>query len=431
VALRSEPVPAGWRIALDPRTRRLKDGRVLLTPTGRLLRLGLGGPAAIEALALGEGGPAARQLGRTLLESGAGHPHPPAHDATDVLVVIPVKDRVAELTRCLASLTGDVLVVDDGSLDPAAVQAVCERFGARYTHRPNGGPAAARNTAIPLLDRDFVLFLDSDCIAPPGLTSALRGHFVDEAVGAVAPRIVGGHRSPLDLGPRPAGVRPGSEVSYVPTAALAVRVNALVPFDEQLRYGEDVDLVWRLIDAGWDVRYEPSVVVQHTEPSALVERLVRRYKYGTAAAPLSRRHPTRLAHLVLPPWSTAVVALLLLRRPVLAAGVSAWSLSQLNRHLDDLSVSAVVVAQSAAGTAVGLGRGMALLGPLGWLLARDRRAAALLLAPPLLEWWQRRPDVDPVRYSGSVLLGQAAYGVGVLAGCARERTLVPLRPRHS
>jgi len=33
-----------------------------------------------------------------------------------------------------------------------------------------------------------------------------------------------------------------------------------------------------------------------------------RYHYGTAAAPLSRRHPDRLAHLVLPPWPTVVVA---------------------------------------------------------------------------------------------------------------------------
>jgi mycofactocin system glycosyltransferase len=427
--MRSDPVPEGWRVVLDPRTRRLQGSRVLLTPSGRLLRLRPGGPAAVEALALGTGGARARALARTLIDAGAGHPHPPSHDAGDVLVVIPVRDRVEELTRCLASLTGPALVVDDGSLDPAAVRAVCERIGARYTHRRNGGPAAARNTAIPLLDKDFVLFLDSDCVAPPGLREALRGHFLDAAVGAVAPRVVGGYRSPLDLGPRAAGVRPGGEVSYVPTAALAVRVSALLPFDEQLRYGEDVDLVWRLVDAGWQVRYDPSVVVQHAEPLALRDRLVRRYRYGTAAAPLSRRHPTRLAHLVLPPWSTAVLALLLARRPLLAAGVAGWSVKTLDAHLDDWRTSTVVVGQSVGGTAIGLGRALALLGPLGWALARDKRVAALLLAPPLLEWWQRRPPVDPLRYTGSALLGQAAYGAGVLAGCAREQTLVPLLPR--
>ena len=424
------PIPTGWRLELDPRTRRLHGGRVLLSPTGRLLRLGPGGPAAVRDLLAGRGGPAASRLGRTLLDAGAAHPRPAARPAVDVTVVVPVKDRVAELARCLAALDADVLVVDDGSADPGAVEEVCRRYGATCVHRRNGGPAAARNTAIPLLTKDFVAFLDSDCVPPPGWLDRLRGHFEDPAVGAVAPRVVGGVRSPLDLGPRPAAVRPGGEVAYVPTAALVVRRTALMRFDEQLRYGEDVDLVWRMVDAGWQVRYDPSVVVQHTEPLSLPLRLARRFRYGTAAAPLSRRHPTRLAHLVLPPWPTAVVALLLARRPLLAAGVAAWSTGRLYRHLDDLPASARVVARSAGGAAIGLGRALAMAGPVAWVLARDRRAAALLAAPPLLEWLQRRPATDPASYAVTVLLGQSAYGAGVLAGCLRHRTIVPLVPRR-
>jgi mycofactocin system glycosyltransferase len=428
----TDAVPEGWRLELDPRTRRLHGGRVLLSPSGRLLRLGPAGPRALEDLRAGRGGPAARRLARTLLDAAAAHPRPVPHPAGDVTVVIPVKDRVGELEHCLAALCSgeDVLVVDDGSNDPAAVEDACRRHGATYVHRANGGPAAARNTAIALLRKDFVAFLDSDCVAPPGWLQTLRGHLVDPAVGAVAPRVVGGPRSPLDLGPRPAGVRPGSEVAYVPTAALLVRRTALLPFDEQLRYGEDVDLVWRMLDAGWQVRYEPSVVVEHTEPRHLGARLLRRFRYGTAAAPLSARHPTRLAHLVLPPWPTAPVVLLLGRRPLLAAGVAAWTTVRLDRQLEDLPTSARVVASSAVGSAIGLGRALALVGPLGWLVARDRRAAALLFAPPLLEWWQRRPAVDPVRFTGSVLLGQSAYGAGVLMGCLRHRTVVPLLPRR-
>jgi mycofactocin system glycosyltransferase len=426
-----DAVPEGWRLELDARTRRLHGGRVLLSPSGRLLRLGPDGPRAVVDLLAGRGGLAARRLGRTLLDAGAAHPRPAPHPAADVTVVIPVKDRVGELGRCLAALSsgGDVLVVDDGSDDPAAVEAACRRYGAAYVHRPNGGPAAARNTAIALLRKDFVAFLDSDCVAPPGWLEALRGHLADPAVAAVAPRVVGGARSPLDLGPRPAAVRPGGEVAYVPTAALLVRRTALMAFDEQLRYGEDVDLVWRMLDAGWQVRYEPAVVVEHAEPRRLGARLLRRFRYGTAAAPLSKRHPTRLAHVVLPPWPTALVALLLARRPVLAAGVAAWSTVRLDRHLDDLPTSARVVAGSAGGTAIGLGRALALLGPIGWLAAKDRRAAALLVAPPLVEWWQRRPAVDPVSYVGATLLGQSAYGAGVLVGCLRDRTILPLTPR--
>ena len=423
-------MPQGWRVVLDPRTRVLHGGRTLLSPTGRLLKLSAQAPQALEALNRGAGDEKARTLARTLLDSGAAHPLPDRVPAGDVTVVIPVKDRVTELDRCLAALDADVLVVDDGSVEDVA--AVCHRHGARYVRRDNGGPAAARNTALPLLDKDFVAFLDSDCVAPEHWLEDLRGHFADPSVGAVAPRVQGGPRSPLDLGPRPADVRPGGTVSYVPTAALLVRRAALQPFDEALRYGEDVDAVWRMLDAGWVIRYDPRVVVRHTEPVRLRDRLARRFRYGTAAAPLAVRHPTRLAHLVLPPWSTAIVALLLLRRPTLAAGVAAWSVRTLDRHLADLPASTRVVVASAGGTALGLGRALALVGPLALCgpATWRRRAAALLVAPALLEWRQRRPDTDPVRYVAASLLDQAAYGAGVAAGCVRERTVVPLLPRR-
>ena len=58
-----------------------------------------------------------------------------------------------------------------------------------------------------------------------------------------------------------------------------------------------MDLIWRLVDAGWRVRYDPRVVVAHDDG----RRLVKRFHYGTSAAPLSHRHPGRLAPLTLPP----------------------------------------------------------------------------------------------------------------------------------
>jgi mycofactocin system glycosyltransferase len=417
------------RVVLDPRTRVLHGGRTLLSPTGRLLRLAATGPAAIEALARDEGGPAAQRLGRTLLDAGAAHPHPAPQPADDVTVVIPVKDRVAELEVCLAAMRGhDVLVVDDGSVGDVA--GACARHGARVVHRPNGGPAAARNTAIPLLDKDFVAFLDSDCLPPKGWLEALRGHFDDPDVVAVAPRVVGGPRSPLDLGPHPASVRPGSPVAYVPTAALVVRRSALVPFDEALRYGEDVDLVWRLLEAGGVVRYDPSVVIEHAEPTDVLPRLVRRFRYGTSAAPLAQRHPGSLTHLVLPPWPTAVVALLLARRRRAALAALVVTAARLDRHVGDPGTSLRCVAATAGGTALGVGRVLQLLGPLGWWAAtRDKRIAALLLAPVVAEWWQRRPEEEAVAFGTRVLLDQAAYGAGVVTGCVRSGTAEPLLPR--
>jgi hypothetical protein len=51
------------------------------------------------------------------------------------------------------------------------------------------------------------------------------------------------------------------------------------------------------------------------------------------------------------------------------------------------------------------------------------------LLPSATEWWRRGPRLDPGRYALARLLDDAAYCLGVWAGCARERALDPLIPR--
>jgi mycofactocin glycosyltransferase len=55
--------------------------------------------------------------------------------------------------------------------------------------------------------------------------------------------------------------------------------------------------------------------------------------------------------------------------------------------------------------------------------------AALILAPPLLDWLDRRPPLDPVRYVAARLLDDIGYSLGVWQGCAERRTIRPLLPR--
>ena len=114
----------------------------------------------------------------------------------------------------------------------------------------------------------LVAFVDSDIEVSPDCWTALVGHVGDVECGLVAPRVA--HRagpglvdrfeaanSPLDLGPDPAPIRSGTRVSYVPAAARVVRAEAFEEvggFDEALDVREDVDLVWRLVEAGWRCR---------------------------------------------------------------------------------------------------------------------------------------------------------------------------------
>ncbi len=75
--------------------------------------------------------------------------------------------------------------------------------------------------------------------------------------------------------------------------------------------GEDVDLVWRLHDAGWQVRYDPAVVVAHEVRVGLASWFRRRVAYNESAAPLLARHPERVPVLFLAPraalaWAAAL-----------------------------------------------------------------------------------------------------------------------------
>jgi len=447
------PLPPGFELVLDADTVELAGGDLLGGEPRRMLRLT---PAGRRLLGELREGPvrsaAAGTLARRLVTAGVAHPRPPAdRERLAVTAVVPVKDRVHDLDRCLASLTGTrAVVVDDGSDDAAGVAAVAARHRARLVVRERtGGPAAARNSGLAVVDTDLVAFLDSDCVAPPGWLDGLTAHFADPAVGAVAPRVVprepgrstlgryAAVRSPLDLGPREALVRPGGRVSYVPTAALVVRRSALRGFDEELRYGEDVDAAWRLVDAGWQVRYDPSVTVAHTEPATWRGFLARRFRYGTSAGPLARRHPDRLAPVVLRPWPTAVAALLVARRPLLAAGAAAVATAQLARRLDragaPTELAPRMTAQAVAGTLRGVGRATTQLAlPVAAAAAlvarRPGMLAALVAAPALEEWWRRLPPLDPIRWTLASIADDVAYGAGVWRGALKAGTAAPLLP---
>jgi mycofactocin system glycosyltransferase len=300
----------------------------------------------------------------------------------------------------------------------------------------------------------LVAFIDSDCVPDDGWLEPLLPHFNDPLVAAVAPRIlpvgVGpptnltryeAVRSSLDRGSSAGLVRPMSRIPYVPSAALVVR-RAAVPdalFDPALRGGEDVDLVWRLVEAGWDVRYEPGASVRHDGPTSAGAWLGRRAFYGTTAGPLARRHPRSLAPLHTSAWAAAVWVLAAARRPLPAAGVLAASIFVLARRLEGLVDQPVKVAGRIAGGGTarsalpalsGLVRAWSPALVLGLCWRKTRPAAALaLLAPATGDWLAAPRALDPVRFAGLHVADDVAYGSGVWLGCLRERTLAPLLPR--
>lgn len=477
----SSPSTEAGRLVLDPGVHVLDGGRKLLGGEPyRLLTLSDAGAEALGELLEDPRGRSAevRALAARLVAAGMLHPVPPPAaalpDTTTVTVVIPVRDPPVSLGALAASLTGagvPVSLVDDGSADGgAATERIATAAGASLVRRAeSGGPSAARNTARPTTV--LTAYLDADTVLsdPLGWLARCAEHFSDDRVALVAPRIrsspptegdaVSNYEaleSPLDLGERPGLVGPGRRLSYVPAAALVARTEALSGlggFDESLRYGEDVDLVRRLTAAGWLVRYEPEAVVEHLPRSGLAAFCRQRFGYGTAAAAIERRHPGTVAPFV----ATPVVGLSLalagaaaaLRGPrrlrvALATGALGVDLAgavRLQRRLaehrcpDAGALALRLTARASVGAAAGaLSATRHAWWPLlaaGLLTRRTRRRTAALLAVASLAG-HLRPALRSgaaARHLGIGVADDVAYGAGVLAGCARERSLRALAPR--
>jgi mycofactocin system glycosyltransferase len=422
----SARLPDGFDVRLDPRVRRRSDGALLGGSPLRMVRLSA---RARELLAGGRvvvGDATTAELAGRLLDAGLAVPEPPARRPDDVTVVIPVRDRPAELARLLAALRAEpvtadlpVVVVDDGSVVPVLDD------GVRIVRwEESRGPAAARNAGLRTVTTPFVAFLDSDCVPRPSWLERLRPHLADPRLAVVAPRIValgeGGESwvdeyeaavSALDMGPDPAAVRPLSAVSYVPSAALLARRDALGDgFDEAMRVAEDVDLVWRLSEAGWRVRYEPGALVAHEHPARTVDWLRRRAYYGTGAALLAARHGSAVAPLVMAPESTLAWALAFAGGLVLRGqAASGRALARAaTRHHWPLAVAAAAVSGRAR-----------------------RGLLAVAAADAVAAWWPQRHRVGPVRFAVARRLEDLAYGAGLWWGAVRARSpraLLPARP---
>lgn len=455
-------LPNGFLVRLGRRTRVLDDGSVVvggsptrvarLKPTAR--RLLRGGEVRVTDAVNGA-------LAAHLLAAGLADPVVdalPDVDASLVTIVVPVRDRTLQLDRLLTAVGRDhrVIVVDDASRHPDGLARVARRHGAELVAlAENLGPAGARNVGLARVATPFVVFIDSDAVVDPEAIRTLVRHFADPAVALAAPRVLGSltrrsswisryedARSSLDHGGEPATVRPRSALTWVSSTCLAARVDALGDgFDGRMRVGEDVDLVWRLVDEGWRVRYEPAATVHHEHRTNLRSWLGRKAFYGTGAASLAQRHPDHIAPAVLRPWSAAVLVALLAQRwwslPVTAAVTAAVAV-RVGRKVGPVRRPYRLATRLAAdGFFATIAQGMALLlrhwwplTAIGCLFSRRLRRAVVVAgaADVVWEYARTQPRLDPVRFSIARRLDDLAYGAGVWIGAARARSVKALLP---
>lgn len=185
----------------------------------------------------------------------------------DVTVVVPVRNAAWILEDCLASIAAqsprEVIVVDGLSTDETL--EIAARFPVRVLSDDGRGLPAARLLGAEAAASTRVAFVDADVILPPGSLAALLDEFESDGYTAFQAGLesVGG---PGYWGRALAHHhRTGRSKHWFGLVATVFDRAALLEhgFDDDFRSGEDIELRWRLQQAGLRIGVSARTVVVH------------------------------------------------------------------------------------------------------------------------------------------------------------------------
>lgn len=234
-----------------------------------------------------------------------------------ITAVVCAYNEEATIEQCLASLERcdypdlEVLVCNDGSSDRTLELA--GRFPFTVLDLPHGGLSRARNAGIEAATGDLVAFLDADAACHPQWPWHLALGFHDSPVAAV-----GGPNLPVvdgGLVERAVARSPGAptevlsaddRAEHIAGCNMAFRRDVLVEvgsFDPTYTAaGDDVDVCWKLLDAGHEIGFSPAAQVRHHRRGTVRGYLRQQRGYGRAEKLLSGAHPARFNRLGQARW---------------------------------------------------------------------------------------------------------------------------------
>jgi len=226
-----------------------------------------------------------------------------------VSIVICAYNAERTMRQCLESLRRldypnyEVIIVDDGSHDATAqIAANFPEF--RLIRQPNKGLSAARNVGLHAALGELIAYTDSDCVVDPHwlafMVRAMAEGGLDGCGGPnYAPHEDGWIEGCVAASPgAPSHVLIGDErAEHLAGCNMLFRKAALEDaggFDPQFTAaGDDVDICWRLMDAGYVLGYCPSAFVWHFRRNTIKAYYRQQRGYGKAEAMLYFKYPER------------------------------------------------------------------------------------------------------------------------------------------
>jgi glycosyltransferase involved in cell wall biosynthesis len=249
-------------------------------------------------------------------------------------IIIPVYNRPDEADELLESLCHqtvtdfEVIIVEDGSTIPCqdVVGKYVDRLNVKYFVKPNGGPGPARNYGVEQAQGDYVLILDSDCVIPQGYLAAIETELqanpcdafggpdaAHESFTPIQKAISYSMTSFFTTG----GIRGGKKKldKFFPRSFnMGMRrsvYNTLGGF-ARMRFGEDIDFSYRIVEAGYSCRLFPYAWVWHKRRTDFDKFFKQVFNSGIARINLEKRHPgtMKLVHLLPMVFTVGVISLL-------------------------------------------------------------------------------------------------------------------------
>ena len=253
-------------------------------------------------------------------------------------IVIPVYNRPDEADELLASLVKqtlkdfEVVIVEDGSAKPCkeVVDKYADVLDVKYFVKENGGPGPARNYGVEMAQGEYVLILDSDCVIPEGYLKAIE----DELDANPCDAFGGPDAAHPDFTPiqkaisysmtsffTTGGIRGGKKKGamdkfYPRSFNMGMKrsvYNALGGFTK-MRFGEDIDFSYRIVESGYSSRLFADAWVWHKRRTDFGKFFKQVFNSGIARINLEKRHPgtMKIVHMLPMVFTVGVLFLALL-----------------------------------------------------------------------------------------------------------------------
>ena len=258
-------------------------------------------------------------------------------------IVVPVFNRPDEVDELLESLCSqtlkdfEVVIIEDGSQKPC--KDVCDKYAGildlHYYLKDNSGPGQSRNYGVERAQGEYVLILDSDVVLPEGFMANVEKELQGEtAVAWGGPDAAHPSFTPVQKAISysmtsfftTGGIRGGKaklDKFYPRSFNMGIRRDIYLELGgfSKMRFGEDIDFSYRIVEAGYMPRLFPDAWVWHKRRTDFRKFFRQVYNSGIARINLEKRHPgtMKLVHLLPMVFTLGVIGCLLLF--VLGAGL--------------------------------------------------------------------------------------------------------------